>query len=47
MRKIPVMATRNPRKNRSRSFSSEWIKKCASMAVKNGAMEIITPTLEA
>ena len=47
IRLIPAMAATNPRKNGmpSGSFSRETSR--VSMAVKNGAVEMITPTLDA
>ena len=44
---IPNIAMANPIKNCKRSFSSDFINKCAKIAVKNGATDMITPTLEA
>ena len=47
IRQIPAMATKNPIKKFTRSFSSFLKKICARTAVKNGATEVITPTLDA
>ena len=46
MRQIPAMAITKPRKNLFPGLSPLRRKKL-KIAVKNGAMEIITPTLEA
>ncbi|MNH41648.1 hypothetical protein D3C79_1031870 [compost metagenome] len=45
-RKIPTTAIAKPIKNCSFNFSLSK-NKCARMAVKNGAIEIMTPTLDA
>ena len=47
MRAIPAMASTKPVKKFALNFSSPFINRCVSIAVKNGAMEMITPTLEA
>ena len=44
---IPAIAIIKPAKKLTRNFSSEPINMWARIAVKNGATEIITPTLDA
>jgi len=46
IREIPMIAAAKPKKNCSLNFSPSK-NRCAKIAVKNGATEMITPTLEA
>ena len=47
IRQIPAIAAANPAKKLGRSRSSPLMNRWVSMAVKKGATEMITPTLEA